>query len=208
LDNPAGTFSYCECNQMQRYKNRLFGRAKLQKAISQAEGRAYKYYADLLWRLKNGDGSAWEQFVVEWGARLYSYLRYNTQRDEDAQHILSETMLAIVHEISNFDESVTLATFVYRLAYRNVIAYWRKYGKPDSPAHFNRVATTGNELEIRKAWLRLEEQSQQALLLRYQASLSVNEIANVLGRSHETIEALLSQVHRQFQNTFFSNTGA
>ncbi len=192
---------------MPRYKDRLFGRTKLQKVISKAEGRAYKYYADLLWRLKNGDGSAWEQFVAEWGARLYSYLRYNIQREEDAQHLLSEIMLAIVRDIPNFDEKVTLATFIYQLAYRNVVEYWRQYGKPDSPLYFNRLTTTRHDIEMRKAWLQLEEHSQQVLLLRYQASLSVSEIASVLGRSHETVEILLGQVHRQFQNMFFSNTG-
>ncbi len=164
MDNPGGAFSYCECDRMLKYRNRWFGRAKLQKAISQTEDRAYKYYAGLIRRLKNGDGSAWEQFVVEWGTRLYSYLRYNTQREEDAQHILSETMVAIVHEILNFDETVTLATFIYRLAYRNVIAYWRTYGKPDFPFHFNRAKPTGKEFEMRQAWSQLEEPSQQVLL--------------------------------------------
>lgn len=190
---------------MLSYKNRLFGRARLQKVISKVEGRAYKYYADLLWRLKNGDGSAWEQFVVEWGARLYSYLRYNIQREEDAQHLLSDIMLAIVHEIPNFDGKVTLATFVYQLAYRNLSEYWRQHGKPDSPLYFNRLTHTRHNIEMRKAWFQLEEQSQQVLLLRYQASLSISEIATVLDRSHETVEQLLSQVQRQFQTMFFSN---
>ncbi|CAN5840265.1 hypothetical protein BH10CHL1_BH10CHL1_27480 [soil metagenome] len=193
---------------MLSYKNRLFGRARLQKVISKVEGRAYKYYADLLWRLKNGDGSAWEQFVVEWGARLYSYLRYNIQREEDAQHLLSDIMVTIVHEMPNFDGTVTLATFVYQLAYQKLVEYWRKYGKPDLPIYFNRLTTTRHDIEMRKAWLQLEEQSQQVLLLRYQASLSISEIASVLDRSHETVEQLLGQVQRQFQTMFFSNTGA
>lgn len=198
---------------MLSYKNRLFGRAKLQKVISKVEGRAYEYYADLLWCLKNGDGSAWEQFVVEWGARVYSYLRYNIQREEDAQDLLSDIMLAVVHEMPNFDEKITLASFIYQLAYRKVIEYWHKYGKPDLPLSFNRLTTNRlttnrHNIEMHKAWLQLEEQSQQVLLLRYHASLSVSEIASILDRSHETIELLLGQVHRQFQTMFLSNPEA
>ena len=200
---------------MLRFRNRLLERAKFQRVIPQPEGQAYKYYADLLWRLKKGDGLAWEHFVGEWGARLYSYLRYCTQNEEDAQHVLSDIMLAIVREVPNFDGSITLATFVFSLAYRRVSDYWRKDGKPNWALRFaNRMKigtnrTTGdNEIAMYKIWPQLEEQAQQVLLLRYHAGLDIGEIANVLGRSHDATESLLSQLHRQFQNEFFGSAGA
>lgn len=200
---------------MLRFRNRLLNRAKVQKVIPQTEGRAYKYYADLIWRLKKGDGLAWEHFVAEWGTRLYSYLRYNTQHEEDAQHVLSDIMLAIVREMPNFDGSITLATFVFSLAYRRVIDYWRKYGQPNVLLRFTggmqgvtSRMTGDNETAIYKIWPQLDEQAQQALLLRYHAGLDVGEVADVLGRSQDATEFLLDQLHRQFQNEFFGSAGA
>jgi len=202
---------------MLRFGNRLLNRAKYQKVMPQAEGRVYKYYADLVWRLKKGDGLAWEHFVAEWGARLYSYLRYSTQHEEDAQHVLSDIMLVIVREMPNFDGSITLATFVFSLAYRRVIDYWRKSGQPNGSLRITnsikRVAATSSavgddETALYNLWPQLEEQAQQVLLLRYHAGLDINEIADVVGRSHEAIEFLLSQLHRQFQNEFFGSVGA
>ena len=195
----------------------MLNRAKVHKVTPQTEGRAYKYYADLVWRLKKGDGLAWEYFVAEWGTRLYSYLRYSTQHEEDAQQVLSDIMLAIVREMPNFDGRITLAAFVFSLAYRKVIDYWRKVGNPSGstrPANSMKSvavtnATVGDtETVMYKLWPQLEEQAQQVLLLRYHAGLDVNEIADVLERSREAIEFLLSQLHRQFKNEFFGSFGA
>jgi RNA polymerase sigma factor (sigma-70 family) len=202
---------------MLRFGNRLLNRARVHKVTSQTEGRAYKYYADLVWRLKKGDGLAWEHFVAEWGARLYSYLRYSTQHEEDAQQVLSDIMLAIVREMPDFDGRITLAAFVFSLAYRKVMDYWRKFGNPSwssQPTNsMKSVAVTNatvgdSETAMYTIWPQLEAQAQQVLLLRYHAGLDVNEIADVLERSHEAIEFLLSQLHRQFQNEFLGNVGA
>ncbi|MFN8494672.1 MAG: hypothetical protein U0350_44130 [Caldilineaceae bacterium] len=199
---------------MLRYKNRLLAYVKLQRVASQAEGRPYQHYADLLWRLKNGDHSAWEHFVTEWGTRVYSYLRYNTQTEDDAQHVLSEIMVMIVHEMPHFDGNITLATFVFTLAYRKVKEYWHRYGKSATLMRFassmqEHSAKENNgvnqETALQRIWTQLEEQAQQALLLRYHAGLNINEVADVLGRSYESTEFLLNQLHRQFHHLFLGS---
>jgi DNA-directed RNA polymerase specialized sigma24 family protein len=190
---------------MLRYKIRLFGRAKTTEIPSQ--GRAHKNYADLIWHLQRGDRAAWEQFTLEWGMHVYSYLRYNTECEEDAQLVLSETMVAVVHEIANFDESVSLATFVYKLAYHQVKAYWQRCGKPDLLTRFSRMKALAENPVVGKLWSQLEEQAVQILLLRYLATLSISEIADVLGRSYDATELVLAQSRHQFQCLFFSSAG-
>jgi len=190
---------------MLRYKIRLFGRAKTTETPSQ--GRAHKYYADLIWHLQRGDRAAWAQFTLEWGTHLYSYLRYNTECEEDTQRVLSETMVAIVHEIVNFDERISLATFVYKLAYHQVKEYWQRCGKPDLLTRFSRMKALAENPVMGKLWRQLEEQAVQILLLRYLASLSISEIADVLGRSRDATESVLAQSHQQFQSLLFSSAG-
>lgn len=202
---------------MLRYKNRLLTYVKSQRVVSQTEGRTYQHYADLLWRLKNGDHSAWEHFVAEWGARVYSYLRYNTQTEDDAQYVLSEIMVMLVHEMQQFDGNVTLAAFVFTLAYRKVKEYWHKYGKSARLMRFasslqetnaKESNSVSQETALQRIWVQLEEQAQQALLLRYHAGLNINEVADVLGRSYESTEFLLNQLHRQFHNLFLGSARA
>ena len=196
-------------------KNRWSVRTGLSRIISKTQGRAYTYHADLLWRLQNGDQSAWAYFVTEWGARIYSYLRYNTHSEEDAQALLSKILFAVVREMPKFKGEITLATFVYKLVYYEISEYWQRHGQPD-------WATQAQRLEHQIAWEtsldakadihtilhQLEQPAQQTVLLRYQAGLTIHEIAEVLDRSVESIESLFRQIYRQFQTLLFKGTGA
>jgi len=200
---------------MLQNKNRWSVRGGLSRIISKTQGRAYTYHADLLWRLQNGDQSAWSYFVTEWGARVYSYLRYNTHHEEDAQALLSKIMFEVVREMPTFKGEITLATFVYKLVYSEISEYWRRYGQPD-------LATQAKYVEQQGAWAanmdakadihtildQLEQPAQQTVLLRYQAGLTIHEIAAVLDRSVESIESLFGQIYRQFQTLLFKGTGA
>jgi len=165
--------------------------------------------ADFLRRLQEGDDLAWSQFVEEWTPRLYSYLKYNLRNAGETEDVLSETLLAVVQAIRTFDGKVTLATFVYAIAYRKVADYWRRLKVTQELTES--LMTSGpnhTSLEVYEALAELPEQSQQALLLRYYVGLSVAEIAEVLGRSYKATESLLSRVRRQFEVAFLNSAEA
>lgn len=156
-----------------------------------------------LQRLQEGDQEAWAALVEEWSPRLYNYLMYNTRSEEDAQDVLSETLLGLVQSIRTFDGNVTLTTFIYSIAYRKVADYWRRSKETyELPGWLSTAGPTSMRIELVEALAELPEQAQQALLLRYHVGLSVAEIAEVLGRSYKATESLLSRVRRQFQNAF------
>ena len=159
--------------------------------------------AKFLQRLKDGDSEAWEALIDEWSPRLYNYLMYNTRNEDDAQDVLSETLLGLVQSIRTFDGNVTLNTFIYAIAYRKVADYWRRSRETyELPLWLSTAGPTSSRLELYEALSELPEQAQQALLLRYYVGLSVAEIADVLGRSYKATESLLSRVRRQFQSAF------
>jgi RNA polymerase sigma-70 factor (ECF subfamily) len=159
--------------------------------------------AIFLQRLQEGDEAAWTQFLAEWKPRLYSYMKYNLRNASEAEDVMGETLLAVVQALRNFDGNVTLATFIYSIAYRKVADYWRRLRVTQELTEW--IPTDGPDhtrLEVFEALAELPEQAQQALLLRYYVGLSVSEIAEVLGRSYKATESLLSRVRRQFETAF------
>lgn len=156
-------------------------------------------------RLQEGDERAWERFFDEWNPRLFSYLKYSLRDAAEAEEVLGETLLALIPAIRAFDGKVTLATFIYSIAYRKVADYWRRLRVTHELTEW--IAThesTQTRVEVYEALAELPEQAQQALLLRYYVGLSVGEIAEVIGRSYKATESLLSRVRRQFEIAFNS----
>jgi RNA polymerase sigma factor (sigma-70 family) len=168
-----------------------------------------EYEAAFLHRLKEGDESAWKTFLDEWNPRLFRYMKYNLRDATEAEEVLSETWVALVQAIRTFDGKVTLATFIYAIAYRKVADHWRRLRITHE---LTELITTGEDhhtrVEVYEALAELPEQSQQALLLRYYVGLSVAEIAEVLGRSYKGTESLLSRVRRQFEVAFMNGAEA
>ena len=165
--------------------------------------------AAYLRRLQEGDELAWRQFLDEWNPRLYRYMKYNIRDASEAEDVLSDTLVALVQAIRTFDGKVTLATFIYSIAYRKVADYWRKLRVTQELTEWISTGEADHtRLEVYEALAELPEQSQQALLLRYYVGLSVAEIAEVLGRSYKATESLLSRVRRQFEVAFMNGAEA
>ena len=156
-----------------------------------------------LHKLQNGDQAAWSTLVDEWSPRLYNYLVYNTRNEDDAKDVLSETLFGLVQSIGTFDGNVTLATFIYAIAYRKVADYWRRSQQTVELSESLSVGGPNSmRIELAEALEELPELAQQVLLLRYHVGLSVAEIAEILGRSYKATESLLSRVRSQFQHAF------
>lgn len=169
--------------------------------VEPSESHATPHDALFLQRLQAGDQLAWSTLVEEWGPRLYNYLVYNTRCEEDAQDVLSETLMGLVQSIRSFDGNVTLATFIYSIAYRKVADYWRRSPQTvELPASLSVAGPSLAGIELAEALDELPELAQQVLLLRYHVGLSVAEIADILGRSYKATESLLSRVRNQFQH--------
>lgn len=164
--------------------------------------------ADLLRRLQQGDEVAWAELTRSYSPRLYSYLRHNLPSADDAEDALSETLLAAVRALPSFDGRVTLATFLYALAYRKMADFWRR--RTDTMELYETV-TVGNgaaeRAEFEEMLDSLPEASRQVLLLRYHVGLSVSEIAEVIDRSYKGTESLLSRARVQLR-TALEEAGA
>ncbi len=169
----------------------------------EAPSRATSDERALLLRMQAGEERAWEEFMDQWNKKLYSYMLYNMPTEDDAKDVLSETMTAFVHAIKTFDGNVNLSTFIYSIAYRKVADFWRRSKSTVIlPETLSIAGPTTLGVEVEEALATLSDIAQHALLLRYQAGLSVAEVAEVLGRSYKATESLLSRVRQQFHHAF------
>ncbi len=140
--------------------------------------------------LQAGDPEAWEKFTNHYNAKLRQYLLYRLPTVESIDDVLSEILIGTVRAIRQFANDVKLSTFVYSIAHRKIADYWRRQ-------------TTTVELsdvthaETRELLSQLPEVAQNALLLRYYVGLSVEEIAQILGRTIKGTESLLSRARQQ-----------
>jgi RNA polymerase sigma-70 factor (ECF subfamily) len=165
-------------------------RLPLQDSLPAADTRALDMRLE---RLRLGDNDAWEQLIAESQSRLYSYLLYNVPTAEDAQDLLSEVFLAALRSISTLDDSLALTRWLYGIARRKIADFWRQT-KPTSELSDSLEATSNHvSLEFREALASVPDQTRQALLLRYREGLSVEEIANIMGRTYKATESLLSR---------------
>jgi RNA polymerase sigma-70 factor, ECF subfamily len=170
-----------------------------ERSPTQTERATYTAY---LRRLQIGDNAAWELFVSEWSPYLYNYVRANLGGADEVEDILSDILLGIVEGIRSFDGNVALSTFVYSIAYRKVVDYWRRRRITVELPEELSTADSTLSFELYEILAELPEQGQQALILRYYVGLSVSEVAIVLGRSYKATESLLSRVRHQFQKAF------
>lgn len=154
-------------------------------------------------KLQVGDNAAWTELAHEYSPRLYAYLRRNLPSAVDAEDALSETLLAAVRAMPRFDGRVSLSSFLYALAYRKMADYWRRQHAtaplPESLAAPDHALDSNEAANFAEALDSLPELLRQVLLLRYQAGLSVTEIAEIIDRSYKGAESLLSRARSQLR---------
>ncbi|MCB0130741.1 MAG: RNA polymerase sigma factor [Caldilineaceae bacterium] len=169
------------------------------------QNSAGKTDPEFLRRLQAGDERAWQQLLDEWQGPLYRYLCYNLPNAEIAQDVMGDTWMALVQAIKRFDGNVLISTFIYSLASRKVADYYRKH-KPTSelPESLTVAGPSSDSLEFGEIFASLSPQYREALLLRYHFSMSVTEVAKVIGRTYKATESLLSRGRKELQDALES----
>jgi RNA polymerase sigma-70 factor (ECF subfamily) len=155
---------------------------------------------ELLRLLKCRDERAWAYLSEEYGAKIYSFLRYRLPSPEDAQDVLGETMVAAVRSIPRFDGNVNLTTFLFSLANRKIVDFWRRQ-RPSAELQETLVdgGLSSETIEFQEMLKKLRPAHLHVLLMRYHVGLGVDEIAKILGVSYKSTESLLSRARMELR---------
>jgi RNA polymerase sigma-70 factor (ECF subfamily) len=167
---------------------------------------------ELVERFQCGDVSAFDILVLKYQKKIYEIVYSHTRNVEDAYDLSQEIFMKAFKALGRFRKKSSFYTWLYSIAINVCIDYGRKnkhyqmvpieewMQSPDSDDNMNTDngyspagAVELKELKHQLAWAieQLPPKQKIVFIMKRQQGLSLEEIANLLGRSVGTIKAHL-----------------
>jgi RNA polymerase sigma-70 factor (ECF subfamily) len=152
--------------------------------------------------LRRKDSEFIGRLISHYHYRLLRYLVYLTSRREQAEDLVQETWLRVLERAWQYNSRLRFEPWLFSIARNLAIDDLRRRQKaeavlefPASDLHspFLAAAKSEDAVRIAAALGALEPIYREALLLRFQEELSLEEIAHVAGAPVSTIS---SRIHR------------
>jgi RNA polymerase sigma-70 factor, ECF subfamily len=153
--------------------------------------------------LRQGDVVVLEALVEQYQYRLVRYLIYLLGRRDGVDDLVQETWLRVLERGSSYDGQSRFEPWLFRVA-RNIavdtMRKWRMFGldsndddgfRPppasDEPSPFTIAARTEDASRLARSLETLEPVYREALVLRFQEDLSLQEISAIVGAPVSTV---------------------
>ena len=145
-----------------------------------------------------------------------SFLRYirriSMVNNDEAEDILQDSFLKIWKNLNDYDSSLKLSSWLYRIVHNETISYWRKkksYGKDnvvniednlyhlesDETNIFEELEDSDNQ-KLKQALQDINLNYRDILILRYYEGLSYIEISDVLKIPEGTVAIRISRAKK------------
>jgi RNA polymerase sigma-70 factor, ECF subfamily len=170
---------------------------------------------NLIIRFKDGDLSAFEEFVRKNEDRIYNLCRYMLRDASDAQDAAQDTFLKAYKGLKDFRPDASLSTWLYRIAVNTCLDHRKKFRhdplngeevpvdlpSPDPSPEGSYHAKKNAEV-LRAALRKLPEKLRSAIVLREIEGLSYEEIASVLDISMGTVKSRIARARDELRVVF------
>jgi RNA polymerase sigma-70 factor (ECF subfamily) len=149
-----------------------------------------------------GNQSAFTQLYNEHVGRIYRYIYFRVNSQADAEDLTQEVFIKALGAISSYKwRDVHFVSWLFRIAYNQVVDHYRKQSKQKKAALEEAVAVsiedpvamTDQKFEIEELSAALKElptAQREVISLRFIAGLHIAEAAKVLGKREGTVKAL------------------
>jgi RNA polymerase sigma-70 factor, ECF subfamily len=157
---------------------------------------------DLMTSAAHGDTNAFEQIVVRYQAFAWRVAYRFTGNFTDAQDITQIVFLKLFEAAPRYHPTALLKTYLFRIVNTTCIDHARK-NRPssrddpsevpdDSPLAIDAMIMLEKEKGVKQAIETLPPRQRSAIAFRYEAGLSIRDIANILKVSEKAVERLLA----------------
>jgi RNA polymerase sigma-70 factor (ECF subfamily) len=161
--------------------------------------------ARLVTRLQAGEDEAFEHLYLRYFDRVYAYLRVSLRDAHEAEDAAQQVFLKLYEALPRYERRhQPFRAWMFTIARNEAVDRLRKRGAVDveDPAALSRRrdSAANHEALGPLRWMsddemlllieRLSPLQRQVLLLRYMMDLSCTEVAEVLGRSPESVRQL------------------
>jgi RNA polymerase sigma factor (sigma-70 family) len=156
---------------------------------------------DVIARARQGDPDAWRRLHAAYAGRVAGYFR--VQGAKDAEDLTSEVFLAVFRHLATFQgNEAQFRSWLFVIAHRRLIDERRRAGRRDEvpfDASTERAAKSDTEADAfgrigsqrtQDLCDRLVPDQRDVLLLRLVADLTVEQTADVVGKSIGAVKAL------------------
>ena len=185
-------------------------------AMSEAE------LAHLLAKVRAGDSDAWGELYRQHAAAIFRFCRRVLPAKEDAEDATTEIFMKVRQKLGTYDSSRPFTAWLYKVASNHCWDTLRRrrirqnletgdvetlpLEHPD-PSQLERLQAEHTGKEVRTGLAKLPDRARMALVLRYYADMSYDEIADSLGVRRAFVGVLLLRARHQLRDAL-SGSGA
>jgi RNA polymerase sigma-70 factor (ECF subfamily) len=170
---------------------------------------------ELMIAATQGDMKAFEQIVLRHQASVWRVACRFLRDIEEARDITQSVFLKLFESAPRYRKTATFKTFLFRIVNNTCIDHYRKKrpfhlsDPPDvpdeSPLPSEGLLAREREKAVRRALQDLPNRQHSAVILRYEAELSVREIAEVVHSSEKAVERLLAHAREALHSVLDKN---
>jgi RNA polymerase sigma-70 factor, ECF subfamily len=168
------------------------------------EQRSYQLEDELslVQRAQKQDTAAFAKLYEVYFDKIYRYIALKIRNETEAEDMTQQVFMKALKSISSYkNQGVPFSSWLYRIAHNLTIDYFRKNRKATVPIDDLPLAAVGGDPqkmveqkmdveELAVAIKKLTPSQQEVLSLRFTGDLSINECAEIMGKSEGAIKAL------------------
>ena len=171
--------------------------------------------AQLLSQVRAGESDAWGELYRQYAPAIFRFCRRLLPAREDAEDATTEIFMKVRQKLGTYDSSRPFTAWLYKVASnhcwdtlrRRRIRQDLETGDVDSlplehpdPSQLERLQAEHTSKEVRTGLAQLPDRARMALVLRYYADMSYEEIADTLGVRRAFVGVLLLRARHQLRD--------
>lgn len=155
----------------------------------------------LMQRYANGDAQAFDQLYARYRGPLYRYFNRQVSNTATANDLYQGAWEKIIKARRNYRPHAPFTVWMYRIAHNHLVDHYRRLRQTtsveldsmpdDRPGPAQDAIDDERGEKLRTAIIALPEEQKNAMLLKLETGLKMEDIARVTGVSRETVKSRL-----------------
>lgn len=173
-----------------------------------------KELAEVLAEVRAGDADAWGELYRQFGPAIFRFCRRALPTREDAEDATTEIFMKVRQKLGTYDSSRPFTAWLYKVASNHCWDLLRRRRirqdletgdletlplEHPSPSQLEQLQAERSGKEVRAGLAKLPDRARLALVLRYYADMSYDEIADTLGVRRAFVGVLLLRARHQLR---------
>jgi RNA polymerase sigma-70 factor (ECF subfamily) len=180
--------------------------------------------AQVLSQVRAGNADAWGELYRRYASAIFRFCRRVLPTREDAEDATTEIFMKVRQKLDSYDASRPFTAWLYKVASNHCWDMLRRRHirqdletgdvetlplKHPDPGQLERLQAEQGGKEVRAGLAKLPDRARMALVLRYYAEMSYEEIAETLGVRRAFVGVLLLRARHQLREVLSQGaTGA